>query len=124
MGIWDQLQHRAKITTVEDNLVGNMTYTEVKDCTSEAVGSEEEGSVFDVTIKDFENLRSKAESLLTDAIRHKFPANFSQYISKPEWRTIDDAPLSSLSLVTVTPELDQPLQVYLMLQALAFACKC
>lgn len=95
MDIWNHLQDRAKVTRVEDNLVGNMTYTEVKDCTSEAVGSLEEGSVFDVAINDFEKLRNKAENLIGGALKYKFPANFSQYLSKPEWQTIDDAPLSS-----------------------------
>ncbi|KAE9369554.1 RINT-1 family protein [Stipitochalara longipes BDJ] len=109
--IWDHLQDRAKVTRAEDNLVGNMTYTEVKDCTSEAVGSQDEGSVFDVAIKDFGNLRDKAESLITNALKYKFPANFSHYLSRPEWQTIDDAPLSSFSLIAVTPELDQPLQI-------------
>ncbi|KAH8791597.1 RINT-1 family protein-like protein [Hyaloscypha finlandica] len=110
--LWDHLQDRAKVTPVEDNLVGNMTYTEVKDCTSEAVGSRDEGSVFDVAINDFQSLRNKAEKLITGALKYKFPANLSQYLSKPEWQTIDDAPLSSLSLITVTPELDQPLQIF------------
>lgn len=95
MDLWDQLQDRAKATRVEDNLVGNMTYAEVKDCTSEAVGSQDEGSVFDVAINDFESLKNKAEALITNALRYKFPSNFSQYLSKPEWQTIDDAPLSS-----------------------------
>ena len=95
MDLWDHLQDRAKVTPVVDNLVGNMTYTEVKDCTSEAVGSQDEGSVFDVAINDFQNLRNKAEKLITGALKYKFPANLSQYLSKPEWQTIDDAPLSS-----------------------------
>jgi RAD50-interacting protein 1 len=72
-----------------------MTYTEVKDCTSEAVGSQDEGSVFDVAINDFESLRNKAEKLITSALKYKFPTDFSQYISKPAWQTVDDAPLSS-----------------------------
>jgi hypothetical protein len=93
--LWDHLQDRATVTPVEDNLVGNMTYAEVKDCTSEAVGSRDEGSVFDVAINDFQNLRNKAEKLITGALKYKFPANLSQYLSKPEWQTIDDAPLSS-----------------------------
>lgn len=83
------------MTRVEDNLVGNMTYAEVKDCTSQAVGSQDEGSVFDVTIKDFGNLRNKAEALIVNALKYKFPANFSPYLSRPEWQTIDSAPLSS-----------------------------
>jgi len=76
-----------------------MTYTEVKDCTSEAVGSQDEGSVFDVTIKDFGNLKKKAEALIVNALKYKFPANFSQYLSKPEWQTIDSAPLSSKFII-------------------------
>ena len=95
MEIWDQLQDRAKFTRVEDNLVGNMTYTEVKDCTSGAVGSEEEGAVFDVTINDYERLRDNAETLIINTLKYKFPVNFSQYLSKPMWQTIDDTPLPS-----------------------------
>jgi RAD50-interacting protein 1 len=76
-----------------------MTYTEVKDCTSEAVGSQDEGSVFDVAINDFESLRNKAETLIINALKYKFPANFSQYLSKPEWQTIYDAPLSSKLII-------------------------
>jgi hypothetical protein len=102
--IWDHLQDRAKVTRIEDNLVGNMTYTEVKDCTSEAVGSQDEGSVFDVAINDFENLKNKAENLITGALKYKFPANFSQYLSKPEWQTIDDAPFYS-KLIILLPTL-------------------
>jgi RAD50-interacting protein 1 len=138
--LWDQLQNRAKVTRAEDNLVGNMTYTEVRDCTSEAVGSQEEGSVFDVATSDFEALRNKAENLIINALKYKFPANFAQYLSKPEWQTIDDAPLSSklfrrpsnvgfllrigLSLVTVTPELDQPLQVRFISQCPPSQTQC
>jgi hypothetical protein len=91
-----------------------MTYTEVKDCTSEAVGSQDEGSVFDVAIKDFENLRNKAESLITNALKYKFPANFSHYISKPEWQTIDDAPLSSELAVFRSNLLADSSQVFLL----------
>jgi hypothetical protein len=72
-----------------------MTYNEVKDCTSDAVGSEEEGSVFDVTILGFENIRKRSESLLIQAIKYNFPASFRQYLTKPQWTTIADIQASS-----------------------------
>jgi hypothetical protein len=84
-----------------------MSYTEVKDATSDAVGSEEEGSVFDKTIETYNSLRSKAEELIISSLRRSFPVNFKQYISKPQWTTIGD---SSPAFVAVTAELDQPLQ--------------
>ncbi len=104
-----------------------MSYTEVKDATSDAVGSEEEGSVFDKTIESYLNLRTKAEELIVSSLRKSFPTNFKQYITKPQWTTIGDLPQSSMcslslhrlllifwtgpSFVAVTAELDQPLQV-------------
>ena len=99
MDLWDQLQDRAKVTRVEDNLVGNMTYTEVKDWHQRLSALQDEGPVFNVTIKDFGNLKKKAEALIVNALKYKFPANFSQYLSKPEWQTIDSAPLSSKFII-------------------------
>jgi len=89
-----------------------MTYTEVKDVTSDAVGSQDTGSVFDVTIHGFERIRDKAESLIIQAIKYDFPTSFKQYLTKPQWTTIGDVSQVSKSLdSTVTAELDRPLQV-------------
>ncbi|RDL31891.1 RINT-1 family protein-like protein [Venustampulla echinocandica] len=110
--LWDELQSRAKRASAsQDNLAGSMSYTEVKDCTSVAVGSQDEGSVFDVTIENYERLRNKAEKLLTQAISHAFPSIFKLYLSKPQWTTIGDEPTADSSLLMVTPELDHPLQI-------------
>lgn len=110
--LWDQLQDRAKVTDVEDNLAGTMTYNEVKDCTSGAVGSENEGSVFDVTIESYERVKKRAESLITQAISHAFPTQFREYLRKPQWTTVGDESTSgSAAYLVVTAELDQPLQV-------------
>lgn len=73
-----------------------MSYSEVKDATSDAVGSEEEGSVFDKTIETYSSLRSKAEGLIISSLRKSFSANFKQYMSKPQWTTIGEVPQSSL----------------------------
>lgn len=93
--LWEHLQARAKGTRVEDNLAGDMSYTEVKDATSDAVGSEEEGSVFDKTIETYQNLRSKAGELIISSLKKSFPTSFKQYLTKPQWTTIGDLPQSS-----------------------------
>ncbi|CZR64216.1 related to Rad50-interacting protein 1 [Phialocephala subalpina] len=108
--LWEHLQNRARDTPVEDNLAGEMSYNEVRDATSDAVGSEEEGSLFDKTIESYLALRNKAEELIISSLRRSFPTNFKQYMSKPQWTTIGDLPQSSPSFIAVTAELDQPLQ--------------
>lgn len=90
MELWDQLQSRAQATGAEENLIAEMTFAEVKDCTSEAIGSQEEGSCFDKTIEFFENQRKAAEALIISALKTKFPANFSDYLNKPEWQALED----------------------------------
>ncbi len=75
-----------------------MSYTEVKDVTSSAVGLEEEGSLFDVTIDGYERIRDKAESLIEQTIRYSLPTIFKQYLAKPQWATIGDVPSSSMQI--------------------------
>ena len=89
--MWDQLQERAKTTHTNGNLAGSMSYTAVKESTSSAVGSEDEGSVFDVTIDGFERLRGRAEGLIIQAMKYAFPSEFRQYLTKPQWTTVDDS---------------------------------
>jgi hypothetical protein len=107
--LWDQLQDRAKTTDTTDNLAGDMSYKEVKGATSAAVGSDDEGSVWDVTINGFQGLRDRAEHLTIEAIKSNFPTSFKHYFTQPQWTTIGDDP--DLTLLSVTAELDQPLQV-------------
>lgn len=108
-----------------------MSYTEVKDVTSNAVGSEESGSLFDVTIENYERIMNKAESLLQEAVKYSFPTTFKQYLTKSQWTTIGELPspgphsphysichCNSHLVVTdiaVTAELDLPLQVLIPL---------
>lgn len=72
-----------------------MTFDVVKDSTSDAMGSDTEGAVFDKTIETFEKLRQQSESYITQAIKYAFPVSFKNYITKPQWCTIGDT--SSLS---------------------------
>jgi len=69
-----------------------MSYTEVKDVTSNAVGSDTDGSLWDVTIENYERVRQKAEMLLLQAVQYSFPTTFKQYINKPQWTTIGEFP--------------------------------
>lgn len=71
-----------------------MTYAEVKDCTSDALGSGDPGSVFSVAIENYQGVTKKAESLIIQAIKYNFPTSFKPYISKPEWSTVGDDPTS------------------------------
>jgi hypothetical protein len=49
--LWDELQRRAKKTDLGDNLAGPMSHADVKNSTSASVGSDEDGALFDETIK-------------------------------------------------------------------------
>lgn len=114
--MWEELQQRAKSTSVDDNLAGQMTYATVKESTSTAVGSDTEGSVFDTTIEGFSRLQKRALDFLMQAPKYGFPQNFRQYLSTPQWTTVgDEVPHSSV--LAITPELDLPLQVSLFLSS-------
>ncbi len=84
------MQGRAKDTSAEDKLAGDMTYTEIKEVTSDALGTEDEGSVFDVTIDQFQRQKDRAERLIISALKYSFPLTFKQYITKPQWATIEE----------------------------------
>lgn len=107
--MWEDLQERAKDTDSNAKLAGEMSYNEVRDSTSDAMGSESEGAVFDKTIETFEKLRQMAESYITQAIKYSFPVSFKQYITRPQWCTIGDASSSSYPSAR-TAELDGPLR--------------
>ena len=85
-----------------------MSYADVKDSTSNAVGSETEGSVFDVTIAGYGRLRTRAEDFMTQAIKYNHSASFRHYFTRAQWTNVGDGDEKAVGL---TPELDQPLQV-------------
>lgn len=88
--MWEDLQERAKETGGSAKLAGEMSYNVVRESTSDAMGSDSEGAVFDKTIESFEKLRQMAESYIIQAIKYAFPVSFKNYISKPQWCTIGD----------------------------------
>jgi hypothetical protein len=84
-----------------------MSYREVKDATSMAVGSDSEGSVFDMTIDGYRGLQKRAEDFMIDALKADLSNSFKHYLSRTQWTTVGEVP----SVLAMTAELDQPLQV-------------
>lgn len=89
--LWDQLHGRAKDGDREVNLAGPMSFNELKQRTSNSIGSDSDaGSVFDVTISQFRHLQKRAEGLLIQAIKSAFPGTFRPYLTKSQWTTLDE----------------------------------
>lgn len=87
-----------------------MTYSVVKESTSNAVGSDSsfgEGSVFDVTIEGIVGVRNRAEGYLISNLTYNFPSLLKHYFHNAQWMTVGDDSISA----TTSPELDQPLRV-------------
>ncbi|RFU28387.1 hypothetical protein B7463_g7940, partial [Scytalidium lignicola] len=111
---WTNEENKAKITNREGNLAGPMSFDEVKEHTSDSMGTETEvGSVFDVTISQYKQLQKRAQSLLVQQIKYAFPGVFRSYLTKPQWTTIngDDSHEASLSVFSPTAELAEPLHM-------------
>ncbi|KAL3426342.1 rint-1 family protein [Phlyctema vagabunda] len=108
--LWAELQKRAKTSNTDDSIAGPMTLSEVKDATSTTLGEEDGGGMFDECSGSYAELRSRAERLLVQAIKFAYTTDFRAYFTKPQWTTINSEPVSVESL-SVTAELDQPLQV-------------
>lgn len=72
-------------------LVGDMTFNDIRELTSDALGTGSAGSLFDKSIGLFEELRENAESYMTQAIKYSFPTSFKMYLTRPQWSTIGDA---------------------------------
>lgn len=87
-----------------------MSYDQVKDRTSSAVGTEEDsGALFDETIAAYSARRKRAEEFLSEALADSHRKTLRAYLSRPQWTTIaDDTDSYQLA---ITPELEEPLRV-------------
>jgi hypothetical protein len=63
--------------------------------------------VFDVTIAGYGRLRSRAEDFMVQALKANLSNSLRHYFTRAQWTTVGDLP----SVLSVTAELDQPLQV-------------
>jgi RAD50-interacting protein 1 len=75
---------------LEDNLAGPMSHADIKGSTSASVGSDEDGALFDETIKAYKKRRDHAEGLIVEALKYAFPSTLRPYFNKPQWLTVDD----------------------------------
>ncbi|KAK3385019.1 TIP-1 family-domain-containing protein [Podospora didyma] len=115
--LWEQLQARAKTSENQTNLAGGMSCDQVRDRTSAAVGTEEDGGVlFDETIAAYSQGRKRAQEFLSEALIESQRKAFKAYLHRPQWSTIAEDLASGKCLIdsyqlAVTPELDEPLRV-------------
>jgi len=111
--LWNELQKRARSTNTDSNLAGPKSFSDVRNSTSASMGSNEDGCLFDETIASFRNRKQHAEHLLIEALQSSLPSLLRSYVNKSQWLTVlDDADeVSHSSLLPVTVELEQPLQI-------------
>ncbi|KAK6206746.1 RINT-1 family protein [Colletotrichum tabaci] len=111
--LWDQLQGRATKEGETSRMSGEMSYEEVKDRTSAAVGSEgDDGVLFDETIAAYSLRRKTALDFLVSALADSHYKAFRAYSTRTQWTTIsENGSEIDPSQLAVTPELDEPLRI-------------
>jgi RAD50-interacting protein 1 len=98
VALWDELRTRAKAGDEQPNISSDMSYDEVKDRTSPAVGSDdEEGMLFDETISAYSMRRKASLDFLVDALTESLNKAFKPYITRTRWTPISDDSTASES---------------------------
>ncbi|KAL1849380.1 hypothetical protein VTK73DRAFT_9890 [Phialemonium thermophilum] len=109
---WEQLQTRAKASENQSSLAGGMSYDHVRDRTSSAVGTEDDGGVlFDETISAYGKQRERAEAFLVEALVDSHTKAFRPYIQRPQWTTLNDDSSADAYQLGITAELSEPLRI-------------
>ncbi|ATZ47313.1 hypothetical protein BCIN_02g06050 [Botrytis cinerea B05.10] len=111
--LYFQLDERAQGVHPDSAIAGPITCSQLKLSTSLKLGTGE-GTIFDTTIQSFKKIRSNAGDLLQRAIRYPFPTAFRAYLTQAQWTTVGQDSQSLphyTSSLTISAELDQPLQV-------------
>ncbi|WZH46397.1 TIP-1 family-domain-containing protein [Fusarium acuminatum] len=128
VSLWDELQTRALHRASQgNNITSTMSYDDVKDRTSAAVGQKrEDGALFDETAAAYSMRRKAAQQLLVGALVESHNKAFRAYTTRVQWTTVGEtaivgksAPVigfTTLSDITtdelaITPELDEPLRI-------------
>ncbi|KAL0939703.1 rint-1 family protein [Colletotrichum truncatum] len=111
--LWDQLQARATKDGEPSRMSGDMSYEEVKDRTSTAVGADtDDGILFDETIAAYSLRRKTAQDFLVNALSDSHYKAFRAYATRTQWTTISDGGSEiDPSQLAITPELDEPLRI-------------
>jgi RAD50-interacting protein 1 len=85
------LKGRAKYADDQTNLVGGLSYDQVKGRTSTEIGSDGDGTIFDETIRSYSKRREGARVLLKSALVNSHQTVFRPYLSKPQWSIVNGA---------------------------------
>lgn len=109
MLLWEELKVRVRQVDDQTNVVGGMSYDQVKDRTSSEIDSIANGSIFDETVKFYSKRRDRAQAFLVDALANSHQTVFRPYLSKAQWSIVNVE--SDPSQYSITAELDEPLRV-------------
>ncbi|RBR24142.1 uncharacterized protein FIESC28_03042 [Fusarium coffeatum] len=111
VSLWDELQTRALHRTSQgNNITSTMSYDDVKDRTSAAVGEKhEDGALFDETATAYSMRRKAAQELLVGALVESHNKAFRAYTTRVQWTTVGETAI--LDELAITPELDEPLRI-------------
>ncbi|KAF5595889.1 Rad50-interacting 1 protein [Fusarium pseudoanthophilum] len=93
-----------------NNITSTMSYDDVKDRTSTAVGEKhEDGALFDETASAYNMRRKAAQELLVGALVESHNKAFRAYTTRVQWTTVGETAI--LDELAITPELDEPLRI-------------
>ncbi|KAI1030535.1 hypothetical protein LB503_012260 [Fusarium chuoi] len=111
VSLWDELQTRALHRSSQgNNITSTMSYDDVKDRTSTAVGEKhEDGALFDETASAYNMRRKAAQELLIGALVESHNKAFRAYTTRVQWTTVGETAI--LDELAITPELDEPLRI-------------
>ncbi|ETS83986.1 hypothetical protein PFICI_05862 [Pestalotiopsis fici W106-1] len=109
MLLWEELKTRVRQVDDQTNVVGGMSYDQVKDRTSSEIDSIANGSIFDETVKFYSKRRERAQAFLVDALAESHQSAFRPYLSKAQWSIVNVD--SDPSQYSITAELDEPLRI-------------
>jgi hypothetical protein len=89
MSLWEELKGRVKQVDDHSNVVGGMSYKDVKDRTSSEIDSVSDGTIFDETISSYSQRKESAQAFLISALAESHQTAFRPYLSKAQWAIVD-----------------------------------
>ena len=109
--LWDELQDRARRNTSGEGLAGPLSVEDIADRTSSVVGSKEDsGALFDETAGAYRRLRIRSEGFIQDMLIHSAREALRPYGRINPWSSLASEPLEQLESLSLTAELDAPIQ--------------